>query len=89
MSLIVSQDLPTAPPPQICADANNPTTPLGKLRNAMRNTSYTQMNAFLDAFIVFYSDEHLVSHCHLEEAGTFATISESLDVNEKPDRIDS
>ncbi|CAH2105417.1 unnamed protein product [Euphydryas editha] len=66
-SVIISQDLPTAPPPQTCADANSLTTPLGKLRSAMRNINYTQMNAFFDAFIVFYSDEHLSEEPSPEE----------------------
>nr|XP_026496938.1 xaa-Pro aminopeptidase 1-like [Vanessa tameamea] len=66
-ALTISQELATGLPPQICADANSLTTPLGKLRTAMRNTSYTQMNAFFDAFLVFYSDEHLSEEPSPEE----------------------
>ncbi|XP_014371061.2 xaa-Pro aminopeptidase 1 [Papilio machaon] len=56
--LTIVQELPTVTQ-AICADANDPANPLGRLRSAMKNISYTQMNAFFDAFLVFYSDEHL------------------------------
>lgn len=58
--LTIVQELPTATQ-AICADATDPANPLGRLRSAMKNISYTQMNAFFDAFLIFYSDEHLVS----------------------------
>lgn len=60
VTLTVVEELPTATATPVCADAVNPDTPLGRLRAAMRNPVYTQMTAFFDAFIVFYSDEHLV-----------------------------
>ncbi|KAI5637428.1 metallopeptidase family m24 domain-containing protein [Phthorimaea operculella] len=44
----------TTPPPP-CSDAN---TSLGRLRYAMKDPMYTQTAAF-DAFLVFFSDEHL------------------------------
>ncbi|OWR41030.1 xaa-Pro aminopeptidase 1 like protein [Danaus plexippus plexippus] len=57
-TLLISQELPTVPqPPQICSEAANPNTPLSRLRIAMKNI--TQLNAFYDAFLVFFSDEHL------------------------------
>ncbi|XP_041970704.1 xaa-Pro aminopeptidase 1-like [Aricia agestis] len=60
ITIIMNQEPPSAgPAPQVCAEANAVDTPLGRLRQAMRNISYTQMNAFFDAFIIFYSDEHL------------------------------
>ncbi|XP_026331161.1 xaa-Pro aminopeptidase 1-like, partial [Hyposmocoma kahamanoa] len=50
-------DLLPVPAVDVC---NVPiTSPLGRLRMAMKNTSYTQMNAFFDAFLIFFSDEHL------------------------------
>lgn len=48
------------PPPPVCPDATSTTIPLGRLRMAMRDAGYTP-NAFYDAFLVFYTDEHLVS----------------------------
>ncbi|CAH2071647.1 unnamed protein product, partial [Iphiclides podalirius] len=56
--LTIVQELPTAPQ-SICSEASYPGTPLGRLRSAMKNVSYTQSNAFFDAFLVFHSDEHL------------------------------
>ncbi|CAH4035697.1 unnamed protein product [Pieris brassicae] len=41
------------PPPPACPEASSLTNPLGKLRIAMKNSTY------LDAFLVFFSDEHL------------------------------
>ncbi|XP_068631318.1 xaa-Pro aminopeptidase 1 [Battus philenor] len=64
--LTIVQELPTAPQ-SICSEATNTNNPLGRLRSAMRNISYTQMNAFLDAFLVFYSDEHLSEEPSPEE----------------------
>lgn len=58
--LTIIQDQPTAPSPPVCADATDVNNPLGRLRSAMRNSDYTQMNAYFDAFLIFYSDEHLV-----------------------------
>lgn len=58
--LTILQEQPTMLPPPICADATDVKNPLGRLRSAMKNSAYTQMNAFFDAFIIFYSDEHLV-----------------------------
>lgn len=56
----ITQRLTTPVMTSQCIEATNTTTPLGRLRSAMKDTSYTQMNAFFDAFLVFYSDEHLV-----------------------------
>lgn len=64
--LTIIQEDPTAgPAPMTCPDATDVHNPLGRLRSAMRNSAYTQMNAFFDAFIIFYTDEHLVRICHL------------------------
>ncbi|KAJ8727421.1 hypothetical protein PYW07_001540 [Mythimna separata] len=58
--LTILQEQPTQPPaPPVCADATDVTNPLGRLRSAMKNSIYTQMNTFFDAFLIFYSDEHL------------------------------
>ncbi|XP_026737531.1 xaa-Pro aminopeptidase 1 [Trichoplusia ni] len=57
--LTIIQEQPTVPAPPICADATDITTPLSRLRSAMKNPAYTQMNAFFDAFLIFYTDEHL------------------------------
>ncbi|XP_063377534.1 xaa-Pro aminopeptidase 1 [Cydia fagiglandana] len=58
--------LPTLPPaptenqqPSITCPDDVSTSPLQRLRRAMRDTMYTQMSNFFDAFLVFYSDEHL------------------------------
>ncbi|CAB3239072.1 unnamed protein product [Arctia plantaginis] len=56
--LTIIQDQPTVPSPPVCADANDVTSPLGRLRSAMRNPQYSA-SSFLDAFIIFYTDEHL------------------------------
>lgn len=58
--LTILQESPTPPAPPVCADATDVNNPLGRLRSAMRNSAYTQMNTFFDAFLIFYSDEHLV-----------------------------
>ncbi|CAG9136869.1 unnamed protein product [Plutella xylostella] len=50
-------ELATAP--EACADGLGTSSPLARLRSAMKNTSYTQQNAFFGAFVVFYTDEHL------------------------------
>ncbi|XP_063893288.1 xaa-Pro aminopeptidase 1 [Helicoverpa armigera] len=57
--LTILQEPPTQPSPPVCADATDVNNPLGRLRSAMRNSAYTQMNAYFDAFIIFYTDEHL------------------------------
>jgi hypothetical protein len=57
-------DLGSGPPP-VCADTLSTTSPLARLRAAMRNASFTQMNAYFDAFLVFFSDEHLVSKLNI------------------------
>ncbi|CAK1598567.1 unnamed protein product [Parnassius mnemosyne] len=64
--LTIVQEIPTAPQ-MTCTEATSSTSPLGRLRSAMRNISYTQMNAFFDAFLVFYSDEHLSEEPSAEE----------------------
>ncbi|XP_069358373.1 xaa-Pro aminopeptidase 1-like isoform X2 [Maniola hyperantus] len=56
-TMAYSPELPTVPP-QVCAEATSTITPLGRLRSAMRDSSYVQKNV-LDAFIIFYTDEHL------------------------------
>ncbi|XP_072940021.1 xaa-Pro aminopeptidase 1 isoform X2 [Epargyreus clarus] len=67
-TLTMAQEMSTAVPlPPVCADATSTTTPLGRLRSAMRNTSFTQINAFFDAFLIFYSDEHLSEEPSPEE----------------------
>ncbi|KAJ8733454.1 hypothetical protein PYW08_001752 [Mythimna loreyi] len=57
--LTILQEQATPPAPPVCADATDVHNPLGRLRSAMRNSIYTQMNTFFDAFLIFYSDEHL------------------------------
>ncbi|XP_049869627.1 xaa-Pro aminopeptidase 1 [Pectinophora gossypiella] len=77
--------LATLPPP--CPEATSTVSPPGRLRAAMKNTSFTQMNAFFDAFLVFFSDEHLSEEPAPEErrleyisgwdgAGTAAVLAE-------------
>ncbi|XP_053604194.1 xaa-Pro aminopeptidase 1 isoform X2 [Plodia interpunctella] len=63
---LVFDDLPSAMP-SVCTDANSIHSPLARLRSAMRNKGYTQMNAFFDAFIIFFSDEHLSEEPSKEE----------------------
>ncbi|XP_063824026.1 xaa-Pro aminopeptidase 1 [Ostrinia nubilalis] len=61
---------PEEPPslaPPVCPDSTSTTSPLARLRVAMRNSSFTQMNAFFDAFLVFFSDEHLSEEPSAEE----------------------
>lgn len=60
VTISVLSDIATLPSPVECSDATNPAVPLGRLRSAMRNPAYTQMIPFFDAFLIFYSDEHLV-----------------------------
>ncbi|XP_052749222.1 xaa-Pro aminopeptidase 1 isoform X1 [Galleria mellonella] len=83
---VMSENMPTVVP-VMCADATSTSSPLGKLRSAMRNKSYTQMNIFFDAFLIFYSDEHLSEEPSPEErrleyfsgwdgAGTAAVLSD-------------
>ncbi|CAH2265567.1 jg10098 [Pararge aegeria aegeria] len=57
VTMAYSPELPTAPP-HVCAEATSSISPLGRLRSAMRDISYVQKNV-LDAFIIFYTDEHL------------------------------
>ncbi|RVE53172.1 hypothetical protein evm_002269 [Chilo suppressalis] len=52
--------------PPVCEDALSSTTPLARLRAAMRNPVYTHMKA-LNAFIIFYTDEHLSEEPSAEE----------------------
>ncbi|XP_073942777.1 xaa-Pro aminopeptidase 1-like isoform X1 [Choristoneura fumiferana] len=61
--------LTTQLPPQAtpCPDDTLPSSPLQRLRSAMRDNIYTQMNAFFDAFLIFYSDEHLSEEPSAEE----------------------
>lgn len=59
---ITLQEMSTPPAVPVCVDATSDTNPLGRLRSAMRNSGYTQMTPAFDAFIVFFSDEHLVSN---------------------------
>ncbi|KAL0832608.1 hypothetical protein ABMA28_000805 [Loxostege sticticalis] len=66
MSVTTAEEMPSMPPP-VCPDSTSTTTPLARLRIAMRNASFTQMNAFFDAFLVFYSDEHLSEEPSAEE----------------------
>ncbi|CAH0702778.1 unnamed protein product [Spodoptera exigua] len=65
--LTILQEQPTQPVPPVCADAIDVNNPLGRLRSAMRNSAYTQMNAFFDAFLIFYTDEHLSEEPHKSE----------------------
>ncbi|XP_073942778.1 xaa-Pro aminopeptidase 1-like isoform X2 [Choristoneura fumiferana] len=55
------------PPATPCPDDTLPSSPLQRLRSAMRDNIYTQMNAFFDAFLIFYSDEHLSEEPSAEE----------------------
>ncbi|XP_050669939.1 xaa-Pro aminopeptidase 1-like [Leptidea sinapis] len=55
------------PPTFVCPESSNTASPVARLRAAMKNSSYTQMNAFFDAFLVFYSDEHLSEEPAAEE----------------------
>ncbi|XP_023950727.2 xaa-Pro aminopeptidase 1-like isoform X2 [Bicyclus anynana] len=57
LTMAYSPELPTVPP-QVCTEATSTISPLGRLRSAMRDISYVQKNV-LDAFIIFYTDEHL------------------------------
>ncbi|XP_075971462.1 xaa-Pro aminopeptidase 1 isoform X2 [Anticarsia gemmatalis] len=57
--LTIIQEEPTPPQAPFCSDATDTNIPLGRLRSAMRNSAYTQMNAGFDAFVIFYTDEHL------------------------------
>ncbi|KAG6457478.1 xaa-Pro aminopeptidase 1 [Manduca sexta] len=59
VTLTVVEEMLTATMPPVCEEATISTNPLGRLRMAMKNSVYTQMNAFFDAFIIFSSDEHL------------------------------
>ncbi|XP_060801803.1 xaa-Pro aminopeptidase 1 [Amyelois transitella] len=63
---LVFDDFPT-PRPSMCTDGTSKESPLGRLRSAMRNKSYTQMNVFFDAIIIFFSDEHLSEEPSKEE----------------------
>ncbi|KAL4708300.1 hypothetical protein ACJJTC_007706 [Scirpophaga incertulas] len=56
---------PEPPPPPACDVP--PASPLARLRAAMRNSSFTQMSAYFDAFLVFFSDEHLSEEPAAEE----------------------
>ncbi|CAH0763910.1 unnamed protein product [Diatraea saccharalis] len=59
--------VPEEPPlPPVCEDSISTTNPLARLRAAMRNPIYTHMKP-LNAYIIFYTDEHLSEEPSAEE----------------------
>ncbi|XP_062526162.1 xaa-Pro aminopeptidase 1 [Bombyx mori] len=66
-SFAVLDEIATFTTAPVCPDAINTSVPLGRLRTALRNSAYLRKDTLLDAFIVFFSDEHLSEEPSPEE----------------------